>query len=202
MVIDKIILASNSPRRKELLEQLGLEFQIIPATKDEVMRGNCPSEIVGELGKMKAMEVAEKIIEEEKINLDSTILVIGADTLVVKDDKILGKPKDQEDAMKMIRFLSGSEHSVFTGVCLLCICNRKITVMDQFTEETRVSVYEMTEQEILEYVDSKEPMDKAGAYAIQGKFGRYIGTINGEYNTVVGMPIGRLWQSIKVIQER
>lgn len=200
MIIDEIILASQSPRRKELLQQLGLEFRIMPAKGEEVICGNTPEEIVMNLAEMKAMEVAELIMEEVP-NCEKNHLVIGADTVVVNEGKILGKPKDESEAAQMLRSLSGKEHSVFTGVCFIRITNHQPIVADRFAEETKVQVYPMTEQDILDYIQTGEPMDKAGAYGIQGRFARHVGSIKGEYNTVVGLPIGRLWQRMSEIQK-
>ena len=200
MIIDEIILASQSPRRKELLQQLGLEFRIMPAIGEEVMCGNSPDEIVKNLAEMKAKEVADTILGEVTENAKN-LLVIGADTVVVNEGKILGKPKDESEAALMLRGLSGKEHSVFTGVCFIQIIENQAIVTDRFAEETKVQVYPMTEQDISDYIQTGEPMDKAGAYGIQGRFARHVGAIKGEYNTVVGLPIGRLWQSICEIQK-
>lgn len=199
MRIDEIILASQSPRRKELLLQLGLEFQVIPATGEEVIRGSSPEEVVMNLAEMKAMEVAERVLLEATSAKENR-LVIGADTVVVNEGIILGKPSSSEEAAQMLGSLSGKVHSVYTGVCFVMINDHHAMIADRFAEETKVHVYPMNEQDIAEYIQTGEAMDKAGAYGIQGRFARHVGPIEGEYNTVVGLPIGRLWQGIRAIE--
>lgn len=178
----KIILASGSPRRKELLEQIGVSFEIIKAEGEEVLTTDIPAEAVRELSRQKAREVADRTDGD---------VVIGADTVVAAEGRILGKPKDQEDAVRMLELLQGKEHEVLTGVTLILKeSGREIC----FAEETKVRVYPMTEGQIRAYVESGEPMDKAGAYGIQGRFAAYVSGIEGDYNTVVGLPVGRLYQ--------
>lgn len=201
MIVNRVILASQSPRRKELLMQLGLDFEIVPATGEEIVNGDTPSEVVKNLAQMKAMEVANKLVVERSFKDGETGLVIGADTLVVNEGEILGKPENIEHARRMIRGLSGKSHSVFTGVCLVLIQENQMKVQEVFAEETKVCVYPMTEEDIENYIQSGEAMDKAGAYGIQGRFARYVGPVDGEYNTVVGLPVGRLWQEISKIQK-
>lgn len=182
----RVILASASPRRKELLERIGVKFDIIPATGEEVITKKIPEEVVMELAKQKAEEIA-KVAEEDA-------LIIGADTVVVCDGKILGKPKDEEDAFQMLTMLSGREHEVYTGVAM--IDNREKSI-ENFFERTRVIMYPITEKEIREYIAGGEPMDKAGAYAIQGTGAKFIQKIEGDYHNVVGLPVGRIYQEIK-----
>ena len=184
----KIILASASPRRKELLEQIGLSFQIEPARGEEHITSVIPREVVEELSYQKAMEVAQLHKEEDA-------LILGADTIVVYDDKIMGKPSDEEDAKEMLRKLSGRTHFVFTGVTAVLWENQKKTVRT-FSEKTEVTFYPMSEEEIMFYVKTKEPMDKAGAYGIQGIGAKYIQAICGDYNNVVGLPVARLYQEV------
>ncbi|MDO5390468.1 MAG: Maf family protein [Eubacteriales bacterium] len=184
----KIILASASPRRKELLEQIGLSFQIEPARGEEHITSVIPREVVEELSYQKAMEVAQLHKEEDT-------LILGADTIVVYDDKIMGKPSDEEDAKEMLRKLSGRTHCVFTGVTAVLWTNQKKTVRT-FSEKTEVTFYPMSEEEIMFYVKTKEPMDKAGAYGIQGIGAKYIQAICGDYNNVVGLPVARLYQEV------
>ena len=184
----KIILASASPRRKELLEQIGLSFQIEPARGEEHIISIIPREVVEELSCQKAMEVAELHKEEDA-------LILGADTIVVYEDKIMGKPADEEEAMEMLRKLSGKTHCVFTGVTAVLWENRKKTVRT-FSEKTEVTFYPMSEEEIMFYVKTKEPMDKAGAYGIQGIGAKFIQAIHGDYNNVVGLPVARLYQEV------
>lgn len=203
MKIDQIILASVSPRRKELLEQLGLDFSIRPALEEEIPQGDTPGEIVSHLSKNKAIEVAKSLAEKmqgSEIN-PQVSLVIGADTLVVLEDEILGKPKDKTQAFEMLSRLSGKQHSVYTGVAFILVKDNHYHTVDSFFEETLVTVYQMDQQEILDYIETGDPMDKAGAYGIQGIFARYIKEITGEYCNVVGLPIGHLWQRLKKLKD-
>lgn len=181
MKFRRIVLASGSPRRSELLAQVGMKFDIVVSNIEEVITKTLPDEVVCELSVQKAKAVYDSI--EDKENL----LVIGADTVVSADNNILGKPKDAEDAFNMIKMLQGSEHSVFTGVTLIIDgeCHT-------FAEETKVRVYPMTDKEIRSYAESKEPLDKAGAYGIQGLFAAYVKGIDGDYNNVVGLPVGKI----------
>lgn len=180
----KIILASGSPRRKELLTQIGITFEIQKAEGEEVITSSVPTEVVKELSLQKAQEVAAKYEGD---------VVIGADTVVAAGGQILGKPKDKEDAMRMLRMLQGKDHEVITGVSVLLKDQQKVI---NFAEVTKVHVFPMTEAQMEAYVDSGEPMDKAGAYGIQGKFAAYVSGIEGDYNNVVGLPIGRLYQEV------
>jgi len=183
----RIVLASASPRRKEILEQIGLSFDIVPSTCSEVITKNVPKDIVEELACQKAHEIFEKVGESS--------IVIGADTIVVSNDKIMGKPKDEEDAFNMINELQANTHVVYTGVCVLIKENDE-TKKIVFSEATSVSVYPISKQQILDYIATKEPMDKAGAYAVQGKFAIYIRKIDGDYNNVVGLPVARLYNEL------
>ena len=179
----KIILASASPRRKELLSQIGVTFEIIKAEKEEHITSSIPTEVVKELSMQKAKEVAAKC--------DGSI-IIGADTIVAMEGQILGKPKDRADAMRMLRLLQGKKHQVITGVTVLLGSTKTLS----FAEVTDVSLYPMTDAQIERYIATKEPMDKAGAYGIQGRFAAYVRGIEGDYNNVVGLPIGRLYQEV------
>ena len=187
-MMKKLILASGSPRRKELLAQIGLEFEVMVSDAKEVMTITHPGEVVKELSKCKAMAVALKLKEDQ----DNTI-VIGADTVVAKENRILGKPKDEEDAFQMLHMLQGQTHQVYTGVTLIC-GEKKVS----FYEKSDVTVYPMTNEEIWEYIHTGEPMDKAGAYGIQGYFAKYIREIQGEYTTIVGLPLGRVWHELQL----
>ena len=181
-----IILASGSPRRKELLAQVGISFEIVKAEGEEIINTTVPEEAVKELSRQKAREVAARTDGD---------VVIGADTVVAADHEILGKPKDQEDAVRMIRMLQGRTHQVLTGVTVILRDGvRKKEI--RFAETTHVHVYPMTEEQIRDYVASGEPMDKAGAYGIQGLFAAYVSGIEGDYNNVVGLPVGRLYQEV------
>lgn len=182
----QLILASGSPRRKEILEQVGLDFRILPSDVEEVITKQVPSDIVMELSKQKAEDVWKKRDSEKEI-------VLGADTVVAYDGKILGKPKSIEDAKAMLCMLSGKKHSVYTGVTLISEVG-----LETFYEETLVEFYEMTKEEIDDYVATGEPMDKAGAYGIQGKAAAYIKGIEGDYYNVVGLPIAK---TLKYLQK-
>ncbi len=181
-----IILASASPRRKELLEQVGIFPEIVPSTIEEVISSEDPYEVVKELSLQKAVDVARDYKQADRI-------VLGADTIVVNDSKILGKPKDKADAVVMLQGLQGKYHEVITGVTLIfCKTGRIVT----FSDVTKVFVLPMTGKEIETYVESGEPMDKAGAYGIQGLFGAYVERIEGNYSNVVGLPIHLVWKEL------
>ncbi len=191
----KIILASASPRRRELLHQIGWEFEVCVSQVEELITKTLPADVVEELSVQKAQAVFENMPVEK--SADGEVLVIGADTVVACDGEILGKPADREDAVRMLHMLQGRSHHVYTGVTL---CFRSIdgqVIVKSFHEETKVTFYPMTEKEIQDYVDTKEPMDKAGAYGIQGICARYISGISGDYNNVVGLPVGRLYQEVQ-----
>lgn len=189
----RLILASASERRKMILNQIGLEFDIVPAQGEEHSISTIPSEMVQELAAAKAKEVAERLIREGR----TEGLVIGADTLVFLNQKPLGKPRDEEDAYRMIASLAGRDHSVLTGVAFSLIRQGKIAERHCFYEETRVWFYEMTEKEIRAYIQTKDPMDKAGAYGIQGPFAAYVRKLEGDYQNVVGLPADRVYQELK-----
>ena len=190
----KIILASKSPRRKELLSQVGYTYECVVSEKEENTDAVQPSDVVKELSKQKAEDVCAKIEKEGQMEEDC--LVIGADTIVAKDSEIFGKPKDTEDARRMLSALQGREHSVWTGVTLIYLRDGK-KKKKVFAEETKVHMYSMSEQEIEEYIRTKEPEDKAGAYAIQGYAAKFIKKIDGDYNNVVGLPVARIYQELK-----
>ena len=181
----KIILASKSPRRSELLRQMGVEFEILPSNLPEVITKENPEEIVMELSLQKAKEVALQYTDA---------LVIGADTIVVNNGKIMGKPQNEEDACYMLEQLSGHTHYVLTGVTLIQK-EKEVT----FFERTEVTVSKLSKEEILDYVATKDCMDKAGSYGIQGEFAKFITGIKGDYNNVVGFPIARTYQELKKI---
>lgn len=181
----KIVLASQSPRRKELLGRMGLEFVTQASKIDEsVFDGLEARELVATLSREKAQWIARQ--------LDGETLVIGADTVVVRDGAALGKPKDAEDAVAMLLSLSGRDHQVCTGVTV-CRGDRVLTQV----EETQVTFRELTEAEVRQYVSTGEPMDKAGAYGIQGLGGLLVEGIRGDYSNVVGLPVCRLGQMLK-----
>lgn len=239
----KIILASASPRRQELLKHIFKEFTVIPAKDEERAAFITPEQYVSDLAKGKAAEVAlrcfstdisdesfhsknffspDSVTPEEADVSDNTFLIISADTIVYAQGTILGKPKDVDDAKRMLGILSGDHHYVYTGVCTVMInaaptadhpdsidhktINEKsfIDNMDirkvsykTFSEKTKVFTDPLTIHEINEYIASGEPMDKAGSYGIQGMFSRYINHIEGDYFNVVGLPVSRLYKELK-----
>ena len=186
----RIILASASPRRQELLTQIGLPFEVCPSEWEEVTDKELPEEVVQELSYHKAMEVYERNVTEEGT------VVIGADTIVACGGQILGKPGTRERAEEMLGKLQGGTHQVYTGVAFVWK-EKGRTETAGFYECTDVRVYPMTEEEIRCYVETGEPMDKAGAYGIQGGFAAFIQGICGDYNIVVGLPVGRVYQELK-----
>lgn len=177
----RIILASASPRRIEMLKALDLEFEIVPSDFDEVIVQKSPQELVNELAMGKAQEVAARI--------GNDCVIIAADTIVYNDDEIFGKPKSRHDAFRMLEKLSGNTHSVLTGVCLIDTANGKM-IVDH--EETKVYFKNLTTDEIESYIASGETDDKAGAYAIQGLGSLFVKKIDGCYFNVVGLPIYKL----------
>ena len=185
----QVILASGSPRRKELLELIGVKFKIITSNKEEIITSTNPEEVVKELSMMKAEDVAEGVT--------GPAIILGADTVVAHKGRILGKPKDREDAVNMISSFAGDDHFVYTGVCIIRKELDGTVKKISFAEGTRVTVYPMTAEEIERYVASGEPMDKAGAYAIQGLFAPYIKGIEGDYYNIVGFPIAGIYQTLK-----
>jgi len=182
----RIILASASPRRAELLRAAGIEFDVLPADVDETPRpGEQPAAYVRRLAEEKACAVATTA---------RNYPVLAADTTVVADGHILGKPVDDEDARRMLRMLSGERHEVITGVALV-----HRGEMHAHVESTSVEFTEMTDDEIAWYVATGEPRDKAGAYAIQGYASRFIARIDGSYSNVVGLPISLVYQMLSRI---
>ncbi len=187
----KIILASASPRRQELLKHIFDDFVVHTSSCDENAIFRLPSEYVMELASQKASDVAAHYE-----NSKEETLVIGADTIVFSDNTVLGKPSDKEDAYRMIKSLSGKVHEVYTGISLVHIKNQRKDVYSSY-ECTKVHVKELSENEIMTYINSEEPYDKAGSYGIQGLFCRHISGIEGDYFNVVGLPIHLLYEEIK-----
>ena len=188
----KFILASASPRRKELLEQIGMKFEVRVSEAEEVTEATEPADYVMELSLLKAEDVAGKIpVMYDARGINQDFVVIGSDTVVAAGGEILGKPKDKEDARRMITMLSGKTHQVYTGVTLMIFQDERMS-QETFYEKTDVTFYEMTEKQIEEYISDPEPYDKAGAYAIQGLCSAYIKGINGDYASVVGLPVSRI----------
>ena len=189
----KIILASASPRRRELLTQIGLDFDIVVSETEEKITSTEPAKVVEELSAQKAEAVWEKLATI------TDIIVLGADTVVACDGKILGKPADTEAAVAMLTMLQGRGHEVYTGVTILHEENGERKTLT-FHEKTIVHFYPMTDAQIREYVATGDPMDKAGSYGIQGFCARYIRGIEGDYNNVVGLPVGRVYQELHGLQ--
>lgn len=217
----KIVLASGSPRRRELLDQIGAKYEVRPSKAEETITGTIPEEIVKELALRKGREVANHYKEE--------VVVLSADTVVASEGKILGKPKDDEEAKEMIGKLQGKSHEVYTGVAIIIksqksgelskdlLENKQVETEKQndfrqnqmsmkeqmfareqvFAVETKVKVAVMSKEEIEQYIRTGEHKDKAGAYAIQGKFAPYIEGIEGDYYNVVGFPISKICQELK-----
>lgn len=180
----ELVLASASPRRREILETLGYEFVIRPADVDEQIDNSLsPAKIAESLALQKATAV----------KADNNEVVLGADTIVVYGDKILGKPTDHENAKQMLRMLSGKTHKVYTGVCLA----DKNGVLNNFSVCTEVTFYELSDDEINAYVLTGDPLDKAGSYGIQGRGAYLVRGINGDYHNVVGLPAATVARALK-----
>ena len=186
-----IVLASGSPRRKELLAKTGLKFSVVVSGGEEKAETSDPAETVEKLSLDKASAVADLLQAEKEPQL-----IIGADTVVACDGEILGKPSDREDAFRMLWKLQGQTHQVYTGVTLL-LKKKHTWQAHTFSEKTDVQFYPVSREELLDYIVSGEPMDKAGSYGIQGGFGIYVKGICGDYNNVVGLPVGRLVYELK-----
>lgn len=183
--MSKLVLASSSPRRQEIMEMLGLDFIIIPSRIDEEKFVNLnPLDMVKELSKAKAEEVAD-LVEDT--------LVIGSDTIVVLDGVVLGKPADQFEAINMLKQLQNKQHIVLTGLAI-CDTSGQLTVD---YDKTDVFMVPLSDDDIINYVKTGEPMDKAGAYGIQGVGGAFIESINGSYYTVMGLPIHKLVKMLR-----
>ena len=178
-----IILASASPRRKEILELADLEFDVMPSDAQEITTKTAPNEVVMELASIKAKDIYKKSEKQS--------MIVGADTVVAYQGQILGKPTDKADAKRMLTMLSGQTHEVYTGVCVIEDGKTKT-----FYEETKVTFYEISDEQIDRYIKTGEPMDKAGSYGIQGKAAVFIKGIEGDYYNVVGFPIARFLQEI------
>lgn len=189
--LNQIILASQSPRRKNLLSQINLTFIIHPSSLNEDFDpANEPGTIVENLASLKAMDVAANY---------ASALTIGADTIVVYDDEILGKPVDESDAFRLLKTLSGNIHQVYSGVCLILTDEDKSVIKRTcFHEITKVTFSELDDQEIWDYIQTGNPMDKAGAYGIQDDWGSlFVSNIEGDYYNVVGFPLHRFYEELK-----
>ena len=178
----KIILASASARRKDILSQVGISYEVMPSSIDEdAIQADTPAALVEALSAAKAEDIAER--------LTKNFVIIGADTVVVKDNSILGKPSDEAEAAKMLQMLQGNRHEVYTGVTLISVSPEGKGLIDTFHVRTIVDMIPMTAAQIDAYIKTGEPMDKAGAYGIQGRGAAYIQDIAGDYYNVVGLPI-------------
>ena len=178
----KIILASASDRRKDILSQVGISYEVMPSSIDEdAIQADTPAALVEALSAAKAEDIAER--------LTKNFVIIGADTVVVKDNSILGKPSDEAEAAKMLQMLQGNRHEVYTGVTLISVSPEGKGLIDTFHVRTIVDMIPMTAAQIDAYIKTGEPMDKAGAYGIQGRGAAYIQDIAGDYYNFVGLPI-------------
>ena len=185
----KVILASGSPRRKELLKQVGLDFEVCVSKANEITSRTKPDEVVKDLSYAKAKAVYDDGHDKD--------IVIGADTVVYMDEMILGKPSDEKQCKKMLKSLSGRSHKVYTGVTILWAEPGGGMHVLSFCADTTVKLYPMSDKEIDAYIATGEPMDKAGAYGIQGIFAKHIESIEGDYYNVVGLPVARVYQELK-----
>lgn len=192
------ILASASPRRRELLEQVGFSFEILPSACEEKVTAKNPAAVVEELSRQKAEEVFARVADPASgQETEEELTVVGADTVVAADGCILGKPRDEEEACRMLRQLQGRSHQVYTGVTL-CVLRQGKKSVKTFHECTEVTFYPLEEARIKSYVETGEPMDKAGAYGIQGRGALFVERIAGDYNNVVGLPVARLFREMAI----
>ena len=183
----KIILASASPRRQELIKMITEDIIVNPCDCDETIKDGLKGREIAEyLSKIKGEAVKEQFKDE---------IIVSADTIVCLSDNVLGKPKSREDAFSMLRTLSGNTHSVFTGVTIIKGDNEKT-----FSQETKVTFYDLSDKEIYEYIDSGEVFDKAGSYGIQGKGAAFIEKIDGDYYTVMGLPACNVSKTLSEIE--
>lgn len=216
----KIILASASPRRKDLLEQIGVSCQVMPSLVEEKITSTRPDVVVQELSHQKCKDVAERVIQMQKEQktcaqafqigtenrqleeMPNSCIVLGSDTVVAFKEKILGKPGDRKMAEDMLWMLQGNIHQVYTGVTLISCVAGEIRAEETFYEKTDVQVAAMTREEILDYIATGDPMDKAGAYGIQGVFAKHVEQIHGDYNNVVGLPTAAVYRHLKVLEDK
>ena len=184
----EFILASSSPRRRELLEKAGVHFQVMPSQEEEHIEKKEPAQIVENLSWQKAASVASKTGQD--------VIVIGSDTLVAYEGRVLGKPRDEEEAVETLKLLQGNTHQVYTGVTVI-VRDKEEEITKTFSRRTDVTFYPVDEKEIRAYVATGDPMDKAGSYDIRGDFSVYIKEIYGDYNNVVGLPVSMLFWEMK-----
>ena len=188
----KVILASGSPRRKELLAKLDMKFEVIVSDADETLNKNL---VIQEQVKQLAYKKAKAVFE----SIEGNKIVIGADTMVFKENIIYGKPKDKEEAIKMLKDLQGCMHKVITGLCVLVENDGDVKEYLDY-EISEVYVKSMSTEEILEWIKVGNPYDKAGGYAIQQEFMKFVEKINGNYENIVGLPISKLYDILKPIK--
>lgn len=187
----QIVLASQSPRRRELMELIGFPFSVKVSDAEEMSTSHDPAAVTEELSWQKAQAVAAELADLEEI------IVIGADTVVSVEGQILGKPASKDEARIMIQMMQGRDHMVYTGVTILDRSTVHGDRCETFSEGTRVTVAPMLEEEIESYINTEEPYDKAGAYGIQGSFAKFIQGIQGDYYNVMGLPVHRLYEKLK-----
>ena len=188
----KVILGSKSPRRKEILERMGVSFESMVADVNEKVSKKEPGPMVEDLARQKA----EKISEMVGVDIDNKIIIIGADTMVFHKGNPLGKPIDEEDAFRMLEEISDDVHEVYTGVYIIIKESGNVVNRISFANQTRVWVNKLSKKQIIDYIASGEAMDKAGAYGIQGRFGIFIKKIEGDYYNVVGLPIAEIYEKL------
>ncbi len=202
-IMRRIILASASARRRDLLKKAGIKADVIPSECDETVDDSMSIEdMVKELSRRKAEEVYSKVRMDYEYQPDlseeeASFIVIGADTMVLCNDERMGKPVNEDDAFRMIGMLQDNIHTVLTGVTIINALPNGAKGVKTFAEISQVEVYPMSVQEIWDYIDTGEPSDKAGGYAIQGKFSKYIKRIVGDYSNIVGLPLGRVYSELK-----
>ncbi len=187
----QIILASESPRRREIMETMGIPYQVMASNVKEEVTETIPDLMVQALARLKTEEIKKQALQLMDAGKD--IIIIGADTMVFFEEHALGKPKDKEDAARMLRMLSDHAHEVCTGVSIIIKKQDGSEESLSFAVCTKVIVNPLTEEQIQDYIATGEPMDKAGAYAIQGKFGIFIREIVGDYYNIVGFPIAEIY---------
>ncbi len=199
----RIVLASASPRRREILEKMGLEFEVCPSDKEETVISDDPAELCQALSRQKALDVASQIRAYNEahpgITTPQDILVIGSDTVVFLENQVLGKPKDEEDAFRMLRKMQDRTHTVYTGVTFVFLAKNGKAGEYTFYDSTDVTFYPISDEEIRAYIATGEPMDKAGAYGIQGAFCKHLKGICGDYYNVMGLPAAKLYQELKAL---
>lgn len=200
----KLILASASARRRELLTTCGYDFTVIPSSADEHVEANTPSELVEQLALKKASSVFNALSPEDKKNA----AVVGSDTVVVLDGSVMGKPSSREDAFNMLKMESGRVNTVYTGIAVVTLNSGSASDSEGRDaclaaladhDAARVKFAVLSDEEIQAYVDSGDPLDKAGAYGIQGPFSVFVESVEGSYFTVVGLPVHKLYRMLKSV---